>query len=146
MVSKASWCLENHVHPCGLWKACQLWIPWYWTSLETPSTSLSKDFLTPLAFGVYSLQHREKRLEKWAVWGSGWLMRPRVGLNPELPPPRNKTGLWALQGHKTCSEPVSWDPRTWCSRLEPGVYHHHHPCSSANGRTCCGWIARAFDR
>lgn len=25
-------------------------------------------------------------------------MRPRVGLNPELPPPRNKTGLWACKG------------------------------------------------
>lgn len=136
--------------PCApmwtLWKACQLWIPWYWTSLETPSTSLSKDFPYTLSIwclffaaqgeeagkmsclGECLINAAQSRLESWAPTslGTTQVCGPCKGTRP------------VLSQSLEIQEP---DVQGWSLEFTTIII-----LALQQWRTCCGWIARAFDR
>ena len=149
--------LESQVHPGGLWKVCRLWILWYWIILEPPSSSLSKSFLTSLAFGLCSLYRREKRLENEQRCSSRMVSNvareQACILGDHLPGTRMRSGkkkekrirsVWLPRAHVLFWASV-WDARTRQPRQDPWVYHRPQPCFSANERTSCsrGRTARA---
>ena len=149
--------LESHMHPCGLWKACQLWVPWLGIILEPPITSLHKSFLTTLAFGFFLLVKEREETGKGAVlfFRDGQLIWPGRWHNSRAPTSQGqKWGLCVFWGHMGCSGPASemWGPDAQGKRLE--FTTTNDPEFSASERTSCslgrdskntGWVAAAPD-